>query len=134
MDWSSPGSPGHRIILARISEWVTIFSSRGLPNTGIKPVSPVSPVFLALQVDFLSLSHWGNPIKQDSQHSLHQDRQKYCLVYTYPKLLKECPLLLRRNAIKGFIQNLCHQFSPLMKRSVLFFNNMISQLCLLCLK
>ena len=30
-----------------------------LPNTGIKPMSPVSP---ALQVDFLLLSHQGSPI------------------------------------------------------------------------
>ena len=47
------------------------FSPPGdLPNTGIKPGSPESPAFFALQVDSLSLSHQGSPIKQDSQHSL----------------------------------------------------------------
>ena len=29
-----------------------------LPDTGIKPKSPVAPAF---QADFLSLSHWGGP-------------------------------------------------------------------------
>ena len=47
------------------------FSPLGdLPNTRIKPGSPASPEFPALQVDSLSLSHQRSPVKQDSQHSL----------------------------------------------------------------
>ena len=54
MDWSPPGSSLHGISQARILEWVTISFLRDLPDSEIKPTSP------ALQVDSLSLSHWGS--------------------------------------------------------------------------
>ena len=44
---SPPGSSVHRILQARLLEWVAIPSSMHLPNPGIKPGSP------ALQVDSL---------------------------------------------------------------------------------
>ena len=50
MDCSLPGSSVRGIFPARILEWVAISSSRGLPDPGIKPMSPMSP---ALQVDSL---------------------------------------------------------------------------------
>ena len=43
MDYSSPGSSVHRILQARIWEWVATPSSRDLPNSGIKPMSPEFP-------------------------------------------------------------------------------------------
>ena len=49
---SLPGSSVHGIFQARILKWVTIPSSRDLPNPGFEPVSP------ALQVHSLLLSHW----------------------------------------------------------------------------
>ena len=52
MDCSLPGSSVHGILQARILEWVAMPFPRGLPNPGIKPVSPVA---LALQVDSLLL-------------------------------------------------------------------------------
>ena len=58
MHYIPPGSSIHGIFQARILEWVAISLSRGLPNPGIKAVSPVSP---ALQMDFLPLSHLGSP-------------------------------------------------------------------------
>ena len=38
---SQPGSSLHGILQARILEWVAILSSRGLPNPGIDPRSPI---------------------------------------------------------------------------------------------
>ena len=58
MDCSLPGSSTHGIFQARILEWGAIFSSRDLPNPGIKPMSPVSP---ALQADSLPAEPWGKP-------------------------------------------------------------------------
>ena len=58
MDCSPPGFSVHRILQARIPEWVAMSSSRNLPNPGIEPVSPAAP---ALQVDSLPLSHQGSP-------------------------------------------------------------------------
>ena len=50
----------HGILQARVLEWVTIpFSSRYLPNPGIKTMSPASP---ALQVNSFLLSHQGSPL------------------------------------------------------------------------
>ena len=46
------------ILQVSIPEWVVISSSRDLSDSGIKPMSPVSP---ALQVDSLLLSHLGSP-------------------------------------------------------------------------
>ena len=40
MDCSLPGSSVHKIIPARILEWVAIASIKDLPNLGIKPMSP----------------------------------------------------------------------------------------------
>ena len=38
-----PGSSVHRILQARILEWVAMPSSRDLPNSGIEPVSLMTP-------------------------------------------------------------------------------------------
>ena len=55
LNCSPPGSFVHGIFQARILEWP--FPSPGdLLDPEIKPTPPVSP---ALQVDSLSLSHWG---------------------------------------------------------------------------
>ena len=47
MDCSPPGSSVHRILKARIREWVAIPSPGDLPQPGIEPASP------ALQMDCL---------------------------------------------------------------------------------
>ena len=59
-DCSLPGSSVHRILQARILEWLSLPSPEDLPNAGIKPGSP------SLQVDSLpseppekSLPSWG---------------------------------------------------------------------------
>ena len=41
MDYSPPGSSVHGILQARILGWVSIPFSRGPPNPGIEPRSPV---------------------------------------------------------------------------------------------
>ena len=43
-DYSLIGFSVHGIIQARVLEWVAISSSRDLPNPGIEPMFPVSPV------------------------------------------------------------------------------------------
>ena len=43
MDCSPPGSSFHGILQARILEWISMPSSRDLPDPGIKPVSLASP-------------------------------------------------------------------------------------------
>ena len=43
MDFRLSGSSVHGIFQARILEWVAISYSRDLPNTGMKPVSLMSP-------------------------------------------------------------------------------------------
>ena len=58
MDCSRPGSSVHRILQAKILEWVAMLSSRDLPKPGIESVSPEAP---ALQADSLPLSYGGNP-------------------------------------------------------------------------
>ena len=58
IDCSLPGSSVHAISQARILEWVAISFSRGSPNPGIKPVSPVTP---ALQADSLPAGRSGKP-------------------------------------------------------------------------
>ena len=60
MDCSLPASSVYGILQARILEWVTMPSSRDLPNPGIKPMSPATP---ALQMDSLLLSHGSKPWK-----------------------------------------------------------------------
>ena len=56
--YSLPGSSVYGIFQARTLEWVAISYSRGLPDPGIEPGSPVSP---ALQADSLPLCHLGRP-------------------------------------------------------------------------
>ena len=56
MDHSLPGSSVLEILPARILERVS-YSRGGLPDPGIKPVSPSFP---ALQADSLLLSHCGS--------------------------------------------------------------------------
>ena len=55
MDYSLPGSSVHGILQARILEWVAMTSSRGLPDPGIEPRSPI------LQVDSLLSESPGKP-------------------------------------------------------------------------
>ena len=45
VDCSPPGFSVHRILQARILEWIAMPFSRGesLPNPGIEPMSPMSP-------------------------------------------------------------------------------------------
>ena len=43
MDWSTPGSPVHGILQARILEWVACPPPGDLSNPGIKPESLMSP-------------------------------------------------------------------------------------------
>ena len=50
IDYSPRGFSVHGILQARILEWVAILFSGDLPDSGIEPVSPVSPV---LQADSL---------------------------------------------------------------------------------
>ena len=54
MDGSPPGSSVRRIFQAGILEWFAFPFPRDLPDPGIKPTSPVSPV---LQVDSLPMNH-----------------------------------------------------------------------------
>ena len=51
LDYSSSGSSVHRILQARMLEWVAMPSSRDLPDQGIKPTSFMSP---ALTGDFFT--------------------------------------------------------------------------------
>ena len=43
MDCSLLGSSAHRILQARVLEWVAMPSSRDLPDPGIQPMSLMSP-------------------------------------------------------------------------------------------
>ena len=56
MDWSLPGSSVPRILQARLLKWVTISSSRGSSQPGIKPESPV------LQAGSLPWTPWEAPV------------------------------------------------------------------------
>ena len=60
MDSSLPGSSVHRILQARVLEWVAIPSSRGFPDPEIKLTSLMSP---ALAGSFFTASvtweAWG---------------------------------------------------------------------------
>ena len=49
------------VFQARMVEWVAISSSRDLPETGIKLMSPPAP---ARQVDSLPLIHIGSPVSR----------------------------------------------------------------------
>ena len=53
-----PGSSVHGIFQARVLEWVAIFYSRVSSQPGIESASLASP---ALEADFFSLYHLGNP-------------------------------------------------------------------------
>ena len=43
MDCNPPDSSFHGVFQARILEWVAVYCSRDLPDSGIKPLSPASP-------------------------------------------------------------------------------------------
>ena len=60
-----PGSSVHRIVQARILEWVAISFSRDLPNAGIEPVSR------ALAGGFFTTETPGKPTSSD-RHVLKQ--------------------------------------------------------------
>ena len=59
MDCSPPVSSVHRILQARILEWVAMLSSRG--SSQPRDQTPVSYVSLHWQADSLLLSHLGSP-------------------------------------------------------------------------
>ena len=59
MDYSPPRSSVHRILQARILEWVAVPFSRDLPDPGIKPRSP------ALQANSLPSEPPGKGEKKD---------------------------------------------------------------------
>jgi len=56
MDCSPPGSSVHRILQAKILEWVSIPFSRDLPDPGIEPTSPA----LQAYTYSLRLNHQGS--------------------------------------------------------------------------
>ena len=66
MDCHQPGSPVHRILQARILEWVANPFSRDLPDSEIKPVSP------ALQADSLPSEPLGHEFEQTQGDSKGQ--------------------------------------------------------------
>ena len=68
-DCSLPESSVHRLLQARILEWVAISFSRESPDPGIKHRSP------ALQTDSYHLSHQGILLLRDI--SKHKDISKY---------------------------------------------------------
>ena len=61
LDYSLPGSSVHGILQVRILEWIAISSSRGSSWPRDKTCISCVPAFSALLVDFLPLSHGGNP-------------------------------------------------------------------------
>ena len=58
MDCSSPGSPVHGNIPARMLAWFAVSSPGDLPNPGIKPTCPVAP---ALANEFFITEAFGKP-------------------------------------------------------------------------
>ena len=58
MDCNPPGFSVHGIFHARMLAWVVISFFKVLPDPELEPLSPVFP---AMQVNSLPLSHWGNP-------------------------------------------------------------------------
>ena len=58
MDCSPPASSIHEVFQARILEWIAISSSGDLPNPKTVPMSPVFP---ALQANYLPTKLWGTP-------------------------------------------------------------------------
>ena len=62
MDYSPPGSSVHGISQARKLKWVAMIPPGDLPNPGIEPASPTTPV---LQVDSLLLSRQESPFSYD---------------------------------------------------------------------
>ena len=58
LDCSPPGSSVHEVFQARVLEWAAISFSRGSPNPGTEPASPMSP---ALQADSLPSEPSGKP-------------------------------------------------------------------------
>ena len=68
-DCSLPESSVHRLLQARILQWVAISFSRESPDPGIKHRTP------ALQTDSYHLSHQGSLLLRDI--SKHKDISKY---------------------------------------------------------
>ena len=66
MDCSLLGFSVHEILQARILWWTAIPFSRGLPNLGIKPGSPILQRFF-----FYHLSHQGSPPNMEHFTNLH---------------------------------------------------------------
>ena len=58
LDYSLPGSSVHGDFLARVPEWVAVFSSRGSSAPGMKPTFLMSH---ALQANSLPAEPWGKP-------------------------------------------------------------------------
>ena len=58
MDYSLSGFSVHRIFQERILEWVAFPTSGNLPNSGIEPVSSMSPVCAG---EFFSNEPLGKP-------------------------------------------------------------------------
>ena len=95
MDCSSPGFSVHRILQARILEWVAMPSSRDLPNSGTEPRSPAS------QVDSLSSELPGK--SKNSGVGCH-----FLLQGTFPTQGSNLGLL----NCKQILYHLSHQGSP----------------------
>ena len=67
MDCSLPGSSVHGILQARILEWVAMPSPGDLPDSGIEPMSLMSP---ALVGDFFNTSSiWGAQLMHSNSNN-----------------------------------------------------------------
>ena len=103
IDCSPSGSSVHRILQARILEWVAILchTSGDLPDPGIKPMFPVAS---ALQPDSLPLSYRGSPIysmqcQSESQQPIGRNWQRV-------KLIRKCqgPRLIKTTLKKNRVE------------------------------
>ena len=74
---SSPGSSVHRILQARILEWLPCPPPGDLPDPGIQPKSPMSP---ALAADSLPLCHLASP-SLSTKFQIKREEKKYWIVY-----------------------------------------------------
>ena len=75
MDCSPSCSSVHGIFQTRIVEWVTISSSRGSPNPGIKPASSVSPESHGATREALSDTHLQRVTKRHNWATEQLTRQ-----------------------------------------------------------
>ena len=80
MDCSPPGSSAHRILQARILEWVAMPSSRG--SSRPRDWTCISYVFCIIRLFLYQLRHLGSPIY--AMYYLYCLRMWY--MYVYPKL------------------------------------------------